>query len=378
MCGPDGSFTADGGAATTTAAVPIGSPADHFRRRCLSRGTIDRRAMELAEKLRVLADSAKYDASCASSGVTRRGVAGGLWQFRRDWHLPQLHARRPLRLAAEDPPSPTSASTTANTASIACRATCRGRVSPCRRWSTLRSIAIASRGCFSARDYPVSNYTTEQTVEVARRLRVDHKFGGYHPSQDHSRRESDARRWTSRPTRMCTHSISWPGRCTATSTRCARSCGSRLCRTMRAANGMWPITSRSLDRASRGAVLRRSLLVDALFDSDTGPVCALAWGGHERRRRDADLQRRPAAAAAAAGRRDRAALAHLLRWRVQSRARQSRGHAARNAAAPLVSTAGSHTDSLAAQLRPRTYRGAAPHALGKHHGAAVRSRILRP
>lgn len=34
--------------------------------------------MERSEKLRVLADSAKYDASCASSGVVRRGVAGGL------------------------------------------------------------------------------------------------------------------------------------------------------------------------------------------------------------------------------------------------------------------------------------------------------------
>ena len=34
--------------------------------------------MDRAIKLRILADSAKYDASCASSGVARRGAAGGL------------------------------------------------------------------------------------------------------------------------------------------------------------------------------------------------------------------------------------------------------------------------------------------------------------
>src|SRR3990170_2615812 len=34
--------------------------------------------MDVASKLRILADSAKYDASCASSGVVRKGQRGGL------------------------------------------------------------------------------------------------------------------------------------------------------------------------------------------------------------------------------------------------------------------------------------------------------------
>ena len=34
--------------------------------------------MTTTHKLRILADGAKYDASCASSGVVRRGVPGGL------------------------------------------------------------------------------------------------------------------------------------------------------------------------------------------------------------------------------------------------------------------------------------------------------------
>ena len=34
--------------------------------------------MAIDDRLRILADGAKYDASCASSGTTRAGVAGGL------------------------------------------------------------------------------------------------------------------------------------------------------------------------------------------------------------------------------------------------------------------------------------------------------------
>jgi predicted DNA-binding helix-hairpin-helix protein len=34
--------------------------------------------LTINDKLRVLADGAKYDASCASSGVVRRGSPGGL------------------------------------------------------------------------------------------------------------------------------------------------------------------------------------------------------------------------------------------------------------------------------------------------------------
>src|SRR6476661_4034844 len=38
----------------------------------------ERARMTLQEKLAVLADAAKYDASCASSGAKRAGVKGGL------------------------------------------------------------------------------------------------------------------------------------------------------------------------------------------------------------------------------------------------------------------------------------------------------------
>ena len=62
--------------------------------------------MELRRKLAILADAAKYDASCASSGAREAGLAGTARASARPTgigHLPHLHAGRPLRLAAEDP-----------------------------------------------------------------------------------------------------------------------------------------------------------------------------------------------------------------------------------------------------------------------------------
>ncbi len=46
--------------------------------------------MEIARKLAILADAAKYDASCASSGTTKRKFARlpGHRINRREWHLP--------------------------------------------------------------------------------------------------------------------------------------------------------------------------------------------------------------------------------------------------------------------------------------------------
>ena len=61
--------------------------------------------VDLQRKLAILADAAKYDASCASSGTRKRDSLGGK-RHRLDrglGHLPQLCARRPLHLAAEDP-----------------------------------------------------------------------------------------------------------------------------------------------------------------------------------------------------------------------------------------------------------------------------------
>ena len=62
-------------------------------------------APELREKLAILSDAAKYDASCASSGASGRNslrVARHRLD-RRHGHLPFLRAGRPLHLAAEDP-----------------------------------------------------------------------------------------------------------------------------------------------------------------------------------------------------------------------------------------------------------------------------------
>ena len=48
--------------------------------------------LKLAAKLRILADAAKYDASCASSGALKRsGGKTGLGSTGRHGHLPRLH-----------------------------------------------------------------------------------------------------------------------------------------------------------------------------------------------------------------------------------------------------------------------------------------------
>ena len=40
-------------------------------------------SMALSEKLRILADAAKYDVACTSSGVERKGVKGAVTVLRR-------------------------------------------------------------------------------------------------------------------------------------------------------------------------------------------------------------------------------------------------------------------------------------------------------
>lgn len=58
--------------------------------------------MELERKLAILADAAKYDASCASSGTTKRNSRVERNRFYHwNWNLSQLHARRSLRFAPE-------------------------------------------------------------------------------------------------------------------------------------------------------------------------------------------------------------------------------------------------------------------------------------
>jgi predicted DNA-binding helix-hairpin-helix protein len=60
--------------------------------------------METAAKLAILADAAKYDASCASSGTTKRNsTRGGGSAPPRLRDLPQLHAGRALRFVPRNP-----------------------------------------------------------------------------------------------------------------------------------------------------------------------------------------------------------------------------------------------------------------------------------
>ena len=58
--------------------------------------------LDVAAKLTILADAAKYDASCASQRLRPQSLRRRHGQHHRHRHLPQLHARRPLRLAAQN------------------------------------------------------------------------------------------------------------------------------------------------------------------------------------------------------------------------------------------------------------------------------------
>jgi putative DNA modification/repair radical SAM protein len=138
--------------------------------------------MERSEKLRILADSAKYDASCASSGVTRRGVAGGLGNSDGTGichsYTPDGRCVSLLKILLT------------NFCIYDCQY-CVNRVSsdiPRARFSVQEVVDLTLD--FYRRNYieglflssgiiQSADYTTEQMVEVARRLRVDHKFGGY-------------------------------------------------------------------------------------------------------------------------------------------------------------------------------------------------------
>ena len=141
--------------------------------------------MHLDRKLAILADAAKYDASCASSGTLEARLARrqGHRLDRGLGHLPQLCARRPLHLAAEDPAHqflrlrlPLLRQPRLEQRRARPLHGRRGR-----RSSRSTSIgATASRACSSARESSSSpDYTMEQVVEVARVLREEHDFRGY-------------------------------------------------------------------------------------------------------------------------------------------------------------------------------------------------------
>jgi putative DNA modification/repair radical SAM protein len=138
--------------------------------------------MDVPAKLRILADSAKYDASCASSGVVRAGTAGGLGNSDGTGichsYTPDGRCVSLLKILLT------------NFCIYDCQY-CVNRVSsdvPRARFAVGEVVDLTLE--FYRRNYieglflssgiiQSADYTTQQMVEVARRLRDDHQFGGY-------------------------------------------------------------------------------------------------------------------------------------------------------------------------------------------------------
>jgi putative DNA modification/repair radical SAM protein len=138
--------------------------------------------MEVATKLKILTDAAKYDASCASSGVVRRGAPGGLGNSDGTGichsYTPDGRCVSLLKILLT------------NFCIFDCQY-CVNRVSsdvPRARFLVQEVVDLTLD--FYRRNYieglflssgiiQSADYTTEQLLEVARRLRLDHKFGGY-------------------------------------------------------------------------------------------------------------------------------------------------------------------------------------------------------
>ena len=136
-----------------------------------------------SDKLRILADAAKYDASCASSGASRKGTPEGLGNsdgtgichsYTPDGRCVSLLKILLTNYCIYD----CQYCVNRVSSDVAARAihAAGGRANS--RWSS--TAATTSKACSSA---PASSrsadYTMEQLVAVARCLRQDHGFGGY-------------------------------------------------------------------------------------------------------------------------------------------------------------------------------------------------------
>ena len=138
--------------------------------------------MTIAEKLRVLADGAKYDASCASSGAVRAARPGGLGNSDGTGichsYTPDGRCVSLLKILLT------------NYCIYDCQY-CVNRVSGDVRRARFTPQEVVDltlefyrrndiEGLFLSSGIVGSpDYTTEQMVEVARRLRQEHAFGGY-------------------------------------------------------------------------------------------------------------------------------------------------------------------------------------------------------
>ena len=140
--------------------------------------------LDLQAKLAILADAAKYDASCASSGTTRRDSRGGTGVGSSEG-MGICHAYAPdgrcislLKILLT------------NSCIFDCAYCINRKSSNVRRARFTADEVVRLTLAFYKRNYieglflssgiiRSSNYTMEQIVEVARSLREDHDFRGY-------------------------------------------------------------------------------------------------------------------------------------------------------------------------------------------------------
>ena len=141
--------------------------------------------LDLQAKLSILADAAKYDASCASSGTTKRDSRGGKGVGSSAPGMGICHAYAPdgrcislLKILLT------------NSCIFDCAYCINRKSSNVRRARFTAEEVVELTLAFYKRNYieglflssgiiRSSNYTMEQIVEVARSLREDHDFRGY-------------------------------------------------------------------------------------------------------------------------------------------------------------------------------------------------------
>ncbi|WP_116089735.1 putative DNA modification/repair radical SAM protein [Sphingomonas crusticola] len=141
--------------------------------------------LDTREKLAILADAAKYDASCASSGTAKRSSRDGKGLGSTDGGMGICHAYAPdgrcislLKILLT------------NSCIFDCHYCINRKSSNVRRARFTVDEVVQLTLAFYRRNYieglflssgiiRSSDYTMEQIVEVARRLREDHQFRGY-------------------------------------------------------------------------------------------------------------------------------------------------------------------------------------------------------
>ena len=138
--------------------------------------------MELKDKISILADAAKYDASCASSGNKRQAQKGGIGNLEGSGichsYTPDGRCISLLKILLT------------NFCIYDC-SYCVNRISSQvkRAKFSIQEVVDLTMN-FYKRNYieglflssgiaKSSDETMEEMIEIARRLRVDHKFGGY-------------------------------------------------------------------------------------------------------------------------------------------------------------------------------------------------------